>query len=55
MKPAQREVPAVVRRAGLHSLRLELGGMHFTGLNSEFAELAENIRKALNDNRIENT
>ena len=53
MKATAREVPAKVRRTGLHTLTLELGGQHFTGHVAEFAQLAADIRKALNDNRID--
>ncbi|MBE7193397.1 MAG: hypothetical protein INR66_13055 [Gordonia polyisoprenivorans] len=53
MKPTAREVPAKVRRTGLHTLTLELGGQHFTGHVAEFAQLASEIRLALQQNGID--
>lgn len=53
MKPTQREVPATVRRTGVHFLRLEIGGQHWTGHETEFAQLATDIQEALQQNRID--
>ena len=53
MKPAQREVPVTVRRTGLHFLALTIGSQQWTGHQEEFAALAQDIRKALQQNGID--
>ena len=53
MKPTPREMAVTVRRTGVHFLMLTIGSAQWTGHEDEFAQLAIDIRKALNDNRID--
>lgn len=52
MKPTAREVPITARRSGVHFLTLAIGSQQWTGHETELAALADEIRKALQQNGI---